>query len=70
MEGGGLSGYDEAMCAIREGSEDGLRDLATSLRYPLESLARRLLGDRGAAQDVVQESLVRIWQDPRRIDDA
>ena len=68
MEGSSLSGYDEAMRAIREDSEDGLRSLATTLRYPLESLARRLLGDRGAAQDVVQESLVRIWRNRAQYD--
>ena len=57
-----MGGFDEAMRAIREGSEDGLRCLMTSLRYPLESLALRLLGDRGTAQDAVQEALLRIWR--------
>jgi RNA polymerase sigma factor (sigma-70 family) len=63
-----LSGWDEAMRAIREGSEDGLRSLMSSLRYPLESLARRLLGDRGAAQDAVQEALLRIWRNREQYD--
>lgn len=52
---------DEVMRAIRQGSEEALRELMTSFRYPLESLAVQILGDRAAAQDAVQEAILSIW---------
>ena len=53
---------DEIMCRIHRGDERGLCDLMTHHRHQLESLAGQILGDMTAAEDVVQETFIAIWQ--------
>ncbi len=66
-----LTGLDRVMRALREGSEEALRELMVEWRHVLESLACQIMGDRAAADDVVQETFLIIWNrrrqyDPRR----
>ena len=56
--------------AIRSGSEQAmgeLYDLYSSLVY---SVALRVLGDTGAAEDVLQEVFLQLWRNPQAFDSS
>jgi RNA polymerase sigma-70 factor (ECF subfamily) len=50
------------MQAVRQGDQQALCDLINQHRHRLEGLARRILNDDAAAEDVVQEALLAIWR--------
>ncbi len=50
------------MQAVHCGDQQALCSLATVHRHRLEGLARRILNDDAAAEDVVQEALLAIWR--------
>lgn len=54
------------VAALRQGNEAGVKQLLATYQAPLLAYAFRLLADRHAAEDVVQESLMRFLD---RLDD-
>lgn len=48
--------------AVAEGDEAAMRMLVARMLPRLLALATRMLGDRGEAEDVAQETFVRIWR--------
>ena len=56
------------MQQLRGGSEEALRQLIERHRERLFRLAYGMLGDRDAASDAVQETLIRLWRHSRRYD--
>lgn len=64
-------GNDSDIALMRQlagGSEEALRHIIDRHREPLFRLAYGLLGDRPAAEDVVQDSFIRLWRKARRYD--
>lgn len=65
-------GADEfLMVRIGGGDREALRQLYDQYRLPLFSLAVRMVGDHGAAEELLQDCFVRIWRaadtyDPRK----
>jgi RNA polymerase sigma-70 factor (ECF subfamily) len=56
---------------IGAGDRDAFRDLYARYNAPLHSLAVRLLGDAGAAEEALQDAFVKVWRhaadyDPRK----
>lgn len=60
----------EAILLLRsaEGDAQAFSDLARLVARPALALALRVMGDHGAAEDVVQEALTRLWRESRRFD--
>jgi RNA polymerase sigma factor (sigma-70 family) len=58
----------ELMARIQGGEEAALSQLVSRFEAPLVRLAEMILKDRTAAEDVVQEVFVRLWDDPSRYD--
>lgn len=58
----------ELMRQLAQGSEAALRQIIDRHREPLYRLAYGLLGDRAVAEDVVQETFIRLWRKCRRYD--
>lgn len=56
----------ELMLQVRHGSQAALRELIERYRVRLYRLAYNLLDDRAAADDAVQETFIRLWQQARR----
>lgn len=56
------------MQQVAKGSEAALRELIDRYRTRLYHLALSLLSDRAAADDVVQETFIRVWTRARRYD--
>lgn len=61
-----LDSLDSLMQAVYQGDQVALRDLMGRHRHRLEALARRMLGDDTAAEDVVQEAFVAVWHNRGR----
>jgi RNA polymerase sigma-70 factor (ECF subfamily) len=55
---------------IARRDEAALREVARRHRQPLHAFARRLLSDDSRAEEVIQEVLVRLWEQPSRFDPA
>lgn len=53
---------------VAKGSEEALRELIERYRSRLYRMAFRLLSDRAAADDAVQETFIRLWTRARRYD--
>ncbi len=53
---------DELMARLAAGSESALNELSARHRGRLVRLATRALGDRGQAEDVVQETFLRVFR--------
>lgn len=56
----------ELMRQVRHGSEAALRELIERYRVRLYRLAYNLLDDHASADDAVQETFIRLWQQARR----
>lgn len=56
----------ELMLQVRQGSQAALREIIERYRVRLYRLAYNLLDDRAAADDAVQETFIRLWQQARR----
>ena len=56
----------ELMQQVAKGSEEALRELIDRYRQRLYRMAIGLLSDRGAADDAVQETFIRLWTRARR----
>jgi RNA polymerase sigma-70 factor (ECF subfamily) len=57
----------ELVQQLQAGNEQALRDIIERHRERLFRLAYRLLNDRDAASDAVQETFIRLWRHARRI---
>jgi RNA polymerase sigma-70 factor (ECF subfamily) len=69
--GPGLDGSasdDELVRAVVERRPDAIDLLYARYGRPAFSLARRIIGDDGFAEDVVQEVFLTLWRDPGRFD--
>jgi RNA polymerase sigma-70 factor (ECF subfamily) len=55
---------------IRVGDRSAVDDLYDRFRRPAFALARRILGDDGLAEDVLQDVFVSVWRDPGAYDGA
>ncbi len=53
-----------------EGDREAFARLARRLAAPSLALATRVLGERAAAEDAVQDALAKLWRDARRFDPA
>ncbi len=53
---------EELLARIARGDQDAVRAMVARKLPPLLALAGRMLGDRGDAEDVAQETFVRIWR--------
>jgi RNA polymerase sigma-70 factor (ECF subfamily) len=53
---------------LQAGDETALAELYDNYSGFVFGLARRILGDRGAAEDITQDVFVHIWQQPDRFD--
>lgn len=53
---------DRLMVAIGLGDQDAMNALARRHRARVLRFALRMLGDRAAAEDVAQETLIKLWQ--------
>ena len=53
---------------VAAGDQSALAELYDRYSRPCYSLARRILGDEGLAEDVVQEVFLAVWKDPSRFD--
>ncbi|MGI8615060.1 MAG: sigma-70 family RNA polymerase sigma factor [Nocardioidaceae bacterium] len=58
----------ELMAAVRAGDSGGLEELYDRYSRPTYSLARRILGDPGLAEDVIQEVFMALWRQPSKYD--
>ena len=66
-----LDPSDERLIArVASGDTDAIGLLYDRYCRPAYSLARRICGDDGIAEDVVQESFLALWRDPQRFDAA
>lgn len=66
-----LDPSDERLIArVASGEADAIGLLYDRYCRPAYSLARRICGDGGIAEDVVQESFLALWCDPQRFDPA
>ena len=52
---------EDLMLLVRAGSRDAMASLAARHIGPLTSFCAKLTGDGGAAEDIVQETLLRLW---------
>jgi RNA polymerase sigma-70 factor, ECF subfamily len=63
---------DESLVAlITQGSSDAVTEISTRYRGRVENLGVQLLGDRGLAEEMTQETFIRLWRranayDPER----
>src|SRR4051812_7399078 len=55
---------------IRAGDRTAVDDLYVRFRRPAFALARRILGDDGLAEDVLQDVFLSVWRDPAAFDRA
>jgi len=53
---------------MRAGDREAIVDLYDRFRRPAFALARRILGDDGMAEDVLQEVFLSVWRDPTAFD--
>src|SRR4051812_22925326 len=53
---------------IRAGDRTAVDDLYVRFRRPAFALARRILGDDGLAEDVLQDVFLSVWRDPAAYD--
>src|SRR3954449_9860860 len=53
---------------IRAGDRSAVDDLYDRFRRPAFALARRILGDDGLAEDVLQDVFLSVWRDPGAYD--
>jgi RNA polymerase sigma factor (sigma-70 family) len=53
---------------IRAGDRTAIDDLYDRFRRPAFALARRILGDDGMAEDVLQDVFLSVWRDPAAYD--
>ncbi len=56
------------LAAIGRGERTAFRELYGRYSAPLLSLALRFLGDRGAAEEVIQDAFLKIWQHAAKYD--
>ncbi|MBL4844576.1 MAG: sigma-70 family RNA polymerase sigma factor [Planctomycetes bacterium] len=63
-----MSSDAELVARMSEGDESALGELHTKWFTSLVGLARTILRDTSAAEDVVQEVFVRLWDEPERFD--
>jgi RNA polymerase sigma-70 factor (ECF subfamily) len=56
------SGQKELLAAMARGDKNALASLYDQLAGPLYSLAFRMLGDNGEAQDLVQDIFLQVWR--------
>jgi RNA polymerase sigma-70 factor, ECF subfamily len=62
---------DEALvAAVRDGDEEALALLYDRYAAPIYALALRIMGDRGAAQEVTQDTFLKLWRNAHTFDPA
>jgi len=67
-DGGDRSTDVDLMALVRAGEASGLEQLYDRYSRPAYSLARRILGDAGLAEDVLQEVFMALWRQPAKYD--
>lgn len=60
--------YEHLIARIASGETGAIGLLYDRYCRPAYSLAKRICGDAGIAEDVVQESFLALWRDPQRFD--
>jgi RNA polymerase sigma-70 factor (ECF subfamily) len=67
---GGLEGASDSALVVAIGRfrEDALAEAYRRHAGAVFGLARRVLGDHSAAEEIVQEVFLRLWNDPERFD--
>ena len=72
MEKPALAGHAERLMAQRlcGGDESALGEIYDQFSSFVFGLALRVIGDRGAAEDVAQDVFVSLWEQPERFDPA
>ncbi|MGY1985931.1 sigma-70 family RNA polymerase sigma factor [Blastococcus sp. SYSU DS0669] len=60
----------EILRRIRAGDRNAVDELYQRFRRPAFALARRILGDDGLAEDVLQDVFLGVWRDPDAYDQA
>ena len=58
------------LSAIRSGDENGMAALYDRYSAVVYSVALRVLGDTGAAEDVLQDVFMQLWRNPGRFDSS
>jgi RNA polymerase sigma-70 factor (ECF subfamily) len=66
----GELGDAQLVVAVARYGEDALAELYRRHAPAVLSLARRVTGEAGTAEDVVQEVFLRLWNEPERFDPA
>lgn len=56
------------MVRFRDGDPDAVRDLYQSFSRPVFTIAYRALGDRGLAEEAVQQTFLQAWRGAHRFD--
>src|SRR3954468_17748515 len=68
MESKGVSADLSLVLAIRSGDTNAMTLLYDRYSSIVYSVALRVLGDTGAAEDVLQEVFLQLWRNPRAFD--
>jgi RNA polymerase sigma-70 factor (ECF subfamily) len=56
------------IAAVRSGSQDAMADLYDRYSSVVYAVALRVLGDAGAAEDILQEIFMQLWRNPGAFD--
>ena len=70
VESKGMPADSALVAGMRQGSEDSLAQLYDRYSPLVYSVALRVLGDTGAAEDLLQEVFMQLWRNPSLFDSS